>query len=145
MTARTAQMHDSSEFEVIFADDRQGIFKAFSASSSNTYVVHFDPETNGATCDCPAGLLGRYTCWHLDLVEAAFKAEMIRQEDEELYTRKALGLVPTEILVGISRDASKRLNTSQTLTPSARHDALVIKVCRKIMYARTLQREEQTA
>lgn len=145
MTARTAQMHDSSELEVIFADDRQGIFKAFSTSSTNTYMVHFDPETNGATCDCPAGLLGRYSCWHLDHVESAFKAEMLRQEVEEVSTRKALDLVPTETLVGISRGASERLNAFQMKTLAARHDALVVKVCRKIMYARTLQREEQMA
>jgi hypothetical protein len=63
------------------SEDREVVW--FAAESASTpgklNTVAWDTVGRTAHCDCTAAEIGKHTCWHADLVEAAYLAELARQ------------------------------------------------------------------
>ncbi len=82
MTARTAARHAAAELRYTGCSvDREIVW--FAADSASTpgkvNTVAWDTVSRTAHCDCTAAATGRYSCWHADLAEAAYLAELARQ------------------------------------------------------------------
>ncbi len=82
MTARTAALHTAAELRYAgCSDDREVVW--FAADSTSTpgkvNTVAWDTVARVAHCDCKAAETAQYSCWHADLVEAAYLAELARQ------------------------------------------------------------------
>jgi hypothetical protein len=81
MTARTAAQHTDAElnYEGTVADHM--LFTARSGHDAEVrYVVTYHPSTGERTCNCPAAINGRYSCWHIDHAESAGVRESLRQD-----------------------------------------------------------------
>lgn len=114
MTARTAAQHTEAElhYEGTVADHM--LFSAVSGSDPNAhYLVTYSPQTGERTCNCPAAVNGRYSCWHLDLAENAGQRESLRQSanwmsSEALFARitdaqldRAVQSLTDRVIVGL--------------------------------------------
>ncbi len=82
MTARTAARHTAAELRYTGCSvDREIVwFVADSASTpGKVNTVAWDTVSRVAHCDCTAAEVGKHACWHADLAEAAYLAELARQ------------------------------------------------------------------
>ncbi len=82
MTARTAARHTAAELRFVGCSMGHEIVW-FAADSSSTpgkvNTIAWDTVSRTAHCDCAAAETGQYSCWHADLVEVAYLAELARQ------------------------------------------------------------------
>lgn len=147
MTARTQALHTMAEFEVVFVDEIQGIFRVKSVSTSGTYTVVWDGQKRTATCDCPAGrhheTSGR-TCWHMDLVAAAHDRALTQRY--EAITKAASTIADAfrklsdDELLNTGRLLQARVEEAKTFWPTSNDvDVIALRVARRVWHDRHLQ------
>src|SRR3954469_23832196 len=113
MTARTAALHTAAELRYVGRSEDREIawFAADSASTpGKVNTVAWDTVARVAHCDCKAAETGRHSCWHADLVEAAYLAELARQ-----FVARLDGAA----LAATGRMARERMKVAATFWPAA--------------------------
>lgn len=134
MTARTAALHNVNELKPIHIDSDLGIFEAQSNSSDRYHFVQWDPYAQVATCDCPAGTKGNYSCWHIDLVGEAWQRAIEGRERDEDTIFWVLTSMSDESLAATIRLNHEAIKAGST-DPK---NLLVVKMGRRIWRSRRI-------
>ncbi len=145
MTARTAEKHTASE--LVYMGERGGVllFLAHSSSTPNTYIVTYHTGTGETTCDCPAATHGRYTCWHVDHVQAAAEREIIRMDTCTRQCEEICARLTDEQLLRSGQIASERVKLGADFWPAASEADVTFLVCARREWKSRLLRKQREA